>query len=73
MEGDVQYEKNANDGKMYYVLKFQAKSATPSLTFNCLLKKDGVPVAGVEVKVSIDEKLNIKVVGAGAGPAVSTL
>jgi hypothetical protein len=73
MEGDVQYEKNENDGKMYYVLKFQAKSATPNLTFNCLLKKNEVPVAGVEIKISIDEKLNIKVLGAGAGPAVSTL
>ena len=73
LEDDVQYEKNSADGKMYYVFKFQAKEAAPELTFNCLLKKDGVAVAGVEVKVSIDADLNITLLSTGSGPAISSL
>lgn len=70
MENDIQEEMNSADGKMYVVFKFQALVATPELTFNCLLKQDGVPVAGVEVRVSIDENHDITVLGAGAGPVV---
>ena len=71
MENDLQEERSTADGKMYVVFKFQALVATPELTFNCLLKQDGVPVAGVEVRVSIDENHDITVLGAGAGPVVS--
>ena len=71
MEGDDQHELNSADGKMYYVYKFQAREVAPELTFNCFLKQDGVPVAGVEVRVSIDADLNITVLSAGAGPVVS--
>lgn len=73
LEDDVQYERNPGDGKMYFVFKFQARTAAPELTFNCLLKKDGVPVAGVEVKVSIDADLNITLLSTGSGPVISTI
>ena len=73
LEDDVQYERNPVDGKMYFVFKFQARAAAPELTFNCLLKKDGVPLAGVEVKVSIDADLNITLLSTGSGPVISTL
>lgn len=73
LEDDVQYERNPGDGKMYFVFKFQARAAAPELTFNCLLKKDGVPLAGVEVKVSIDADLNITLLSTGSGPVISTI
>lgn len=73
LEDDVQYERNPGDGKMYFVFKFQARAAAPELTFNCLLKKDGVPLAGVEVKVSIDADLSITLLSTGSGPVISTI
>jgi len=71
MENDIQEERSSADGKMYIVFKFQAITATPELTFNCLLKKDGVPLAGVEVRIAIDSNHDITVLSAGAGPVVS--